>query len=169
MDFNVEQFITTGEDGAISVDVAGLKKGIQQHVDSETSKGVNTGIENFKKKNASADEKLLQQVKDLTLMYNRSECKAILAGAGDLFSDGEREIYLNNLVGDDLIKSQEVLNKLVAERKALNDATKQSIIASLQSTQPAVQNAPKGEQGGVAKTTTKTFKQSSQDTISKYL
>lgn len=167
MDFNVEQFITTGEDGSISVDVAGLKKGVQQYVDSETSKGVNTGIENFKKKNASADEKLLQQIKDLNLKYNRAECKAILAG--DLFSDGEREIYLNNLVGDDLAKSQEVLNKLVAERKALNDTTKQNIIASLQSTQPAVQNAPKGEQGGVGKTPTKTFKQSSQDTISKYL
>ena len=157
MDFNLEQFITTGENGQ-TIDVEGAKAAIQQEIDSKVSKGVDS----YKKKSSTADEKLLQQVKDLTLKYNRAECKSILAG--DLFSDTERELLLNSLVSDDLVKSQDVLNSLVKERKALDEARTQKIIEGLQAGQPDVKNPPaNGEQGGGKQKTTKTFQQRSQE------
>lgn len=165
MDFNLEQFITTGENGQI-IDVEGAKAAIQQEIDSKVSKGVDKGVENYRKKQAAANDQqnaeFVKQIEDLTLRYNKSECKSILAG--DLFTDKERELLLDSLVSQDLVKSQDVLNSLVKERKALDEARTQKIIEGLQAGQPDVKNPPaNGEQGGGKQKTTKTFQQRSQE------
>ena len=162
MEFDVNKFITTGEDGAVSVDHSGLNTALTQHIDSLVSKGVDS----YKKKQSSANDQanaqLVKQVEELTLKYNRAECKSLLAG--ELFSDKERELLLNSLVSSDLTKSQETLNALVAERKALDEANTQKIIASLQAGQPDVKNAPTGnDQKGAKQTVTKSFQQQSKD------
>ena len=156
MDIDLKQFVTVGENGELSVDQDGFDVALRQHTDSHVSKGVDS----FKKKNESADSKLLKQIEDLTLAYNKSECKAILAG--DLFTDKERELLLGSLVTKDLTKSMETLNALVTERKAVYEAKTQSIISSLQSGQPSVSNEPTKPVQKVEKTGSKTFQQNAQ-------
>lgn len=140
MEIDIKQFLVTGEDGTTTVDMTGLGSAVQKHIDSKVSKGVETGVENYKKKNQSGEEQYLREISDLKMQLNRSECKSLLSS--DLFTEKEKEVLLASLVDNDLAKSQERINSLVVERKTFIENHKTKILESLQGKTPKVENAP---------------------------
>lgn len=135
MEFDVKQFISTGEDGVTQVDSEALNKALQSYVDSQVSKGV----ESYKKNAESAKQKdktdFEAQIKALNLKYNRAECKSLFSD--DSFSQKEKDLLLESLVDEDLAGSQSRINAFVAERKSANEKLKKDILDSLKQGAPS--------------------------------
>lgn len=175
MENDYSSFMEKNEDGSIkSFDESKLSS----YIDSLISKGVNSGVENYKAKIAkeqerekmSADEKLSAERKefeDLKAEWEttrKSQMRDLVAEKAKAklatnFSETEIELFLQHIT-DDEKASMKYVDSLVAERVKFLDESKKKLIEELQSNQP---KATTQSNTSLNRTNQQTVKQNSQD------
>lgn len=175
MENDYSSFMERNEDGSIKSFDEGK---LSSYIDSLISKGVNSGVENYKAKIAkeqerekmSADEKLSAERKEFETLKaewettRKSQMRDIVAEKAKAklatnFSETEVALFLQHIT-DDEKESMKYVDSLVSERVKFLEESKKKMIEEMQSNQPAVSSnantTPKGQ-------TNQTVKRNSQD------
>lgn len=153
MENDYSSFMEKNEDGSIkSFDESKLSS----YIDSLISKGVNSGVENYKAKIAkeqerekmSADEKLSAERKEFENLKaewettRKSQMRDIVAEKAKAklsanFSETEMALFLQHIT-DDEKESMKYVDSLVSERIKFLEESKKKLIEEMQSNLPVV-------------------------------
>lgn len=179
MEIDISTFMEKGDDGSVTkFDESKLAS----YIDSLVSKGVTTGVENYKAKTAKEaemakmteeqknaekikefEQKQLEWEKSMIARERELVVKQAKTKLSTVFSEKEIELLLKNVSNDEK-ESMEYVDGLVAERTKFIEENRKKLIEELQSKQPQTSTTTNTDDGK----TQKPVKKTSQEILDLY-